>query len=107
MKIHSEKILYKYKLIPLKQKGIVLVICGSKDFKVAKDGEIKSDNKSLQKMRLRNEQKTLEIFQVRLEEIINKAHPLVRFSMINWKYLEEKLSEKYTEKQERQAKRYN
>lgn len=50
-------------------------------------------------MRPRNEQKTLEIFKVRLEEIINKAHPLVRLSeTINWKKLEEKLAEKYTAK---------
>lgn len=48
-------------------------------------------------MRPRNEQKTLEIFKVRLEEIINKAHPLVRLSAtINWKNLEEKLLMKYT-----------
>lgn len=50
-------------------------------------------------MRPQNEQKTLEIFKVRLEEIINKAHPLVRLSdTINWKNLEEKLSKKYSEK---------
>ncbi len=50
-------------------------------------------------MRPRNEQKTLEIFKVRLEEIINKAHPLVSLSeTINWKKLEEKLLVKYTEK---------
>ena len=50
-------------------------------------------------MRPRNEQKTLEIFKVRLEEIINKSHPLVKLSdTINWKNLEEKLSVKYTEK---------
>lgn len=50
-------------------------------------------------MRPRNEQKTLEIFKVRLEEIINKAHPLVMLAeTINWKSLEEKLSAKYSEK---------
>jgi transposase, IS5 family len=50
-------------------------------------------------MRPRNEQKTLEIFKVRLEEIINKAHPLVKLSsQVNWKELEEKLSVKYKEK---------
>jgi len=31
-------------------------------------------------MRPRNEEKTLEIFKVRLEETINKTHPLVRLS---------------------------
>jgi hypothetical protein len=31
-------------------------------------------------MRPKNEQKTLEIFKVRLEEIINKEHPLVKLS---------------------------
>jgi IS5 family transposase len=47
----------------------------------------------------RNEQKTLEIFKVRLEEIINKAHPLVRLSdTINWNQLRKKLLVKYTEK---------
>lgn len=51
------------------------------------------------KMRPRAETKTLEIFKVRLEEIINKAHPLVKLSeAINWKELEEKLSKKYSEK---------
>jgi len=50
-------------------------------------------------MKPKNEQKTLEIFKVRLEEIINKEHPLVRLSeSINWKSLEEKLTEKYSEK---------
>lgn len=50
-------------------------------------------------MKPRNEKKNLEIFKVPLEEIINKAHPLVRLSeTINWKALEEKLSEKYSEK---------
>lgn len=50
-------------------------------------------------MRPRNEQKTLEIFKVLLEEIINKAHPLVKLAeTINWKKLEEKLWKKYTEK---------
>jgi len=50
-------------------------------------------------MKPKNEKKMLEIFKVRLEEIINKKHPLVRLSeSINWKNLEEKLSEKYTEK---------
>lgn len=50
-------------------------------------------------MKPKNEQKILEIFKVRLEEIINKAHPLVRLSeTINWKVLEEKLSEKYSNK---------
>ena len=50
-------------------------------------------------MRPRNEQKTLEIFKVRLEEIINKTHPLVKLSeTINWKSLELKLSKKYAEK---------
>jgi IS5 family transposase len=50
-------------------------------------------------MKPKNEQKTLEIFKVRLEEIINKAHPLVRLSdTINWKALEEKLTQKYSEK---------
>lgn len=50
-------------------------------------------------MKPKNEQKTLEIFKVRLEEIINKAHPLVKLSeSINWKSLEENLSGKYSEK---------
>jgi IS5 family transposase len=50
-------------------------------------------------MRPRNEQKTLEIFKVRLEEIINKTHPLVRLAeTINWKKLEEKMLVKYTAK---------
>lgn len=50
-------------------------------------------------MKPKNEQKTLEIFKVRLEEIINQEHPLVRLSKtINWKALEEKLTEKYSEK---------
>lgn len=50
-------------------------------------------------MRPRNEQRTLEIFKVRLEEIINKEHPLVKLAKaINWKNLEEKLSKKYSEK---------
>ena len=50
-------------------------------------------------MKPKNEQKTLEIFKVRLEEIINKEHPLVRLSKtINWKSLEEKLTQKYSEK---------
>jgi len=50
-------------------------------------------------MKPKNEQKSLEIFKVRLEEIINKARPLVRLSeTINWKELEEKLSEKYSDK---------
>jgi IS5 family transposase len=50
-------------------------------------------------MKPKSEQKTLEIFKVRLEDIINKAHPLVRLSeTINWKSLEEKLSSKYSEK---------
>lgn len=50
-------------------------------------------------MESKNEQKTLEIFKVRIEEIINKAHPLVRLSeTINWKLLEEKLSVKYSKK---------
>ncbi len=50
-------------------------------------------------MKPKNEKKTLEIFKVRLEEIINKQHPLVKLSeSINWKNLEEKLSEKYSEK---------
>lgn len=45
------------------------------------------------------QQKTLEIFKVRLEEIINKAHPLVKLSeSINWQLLEEKLSKMYSEK---------
>lgn len=50
-------------------------------------------------MRPKNEQKTLEIFKVRLEEIINLEHPLVVLSKtMNWKSLEEKLSEQYSEK---------
>lgn len=50
-------------------------------------------------MKPKNEKKNLEIFKVSLEEIINKAHPLVKLSeAINWKALEEKLSEKYSEK---------
>jgi len=49
-------------------------------------------------MKPHNKQKTLEIFKVQLEEIINKAHPLVRLSdTINWNNLEEKLSKKYSE----------
>ena len=50
-------------------------------------------------MKPKNEKKNLEIFKVLLEEIINKNHPLVKLSeSINWKVLEEKLSEKYSEK---------
>ncbi len=50
-------------------------------------------------MKPKNEKKTLEIFKVRLEEIINKEHPLVKLSeAINWKNLEQGLSKKYTEK---------
>ena len=50
-------------------------------------------------MKPREEEKTLEIFKVRLETIINKAHPLVKLSeAINWKNLEDKLSKKYSEK---------
>jgi IS5 family transposase len=50
-------------------------------------------------MRPRNEKKSLEIFKVPLEEIINKEHPLVKLAeSINWKNLEENLSKKYTEK---------
>lgn len=50
-------------------------------------------------MKPKNEKKNLEIFKVLLEEIINKNHPLVKLSeAINWKILEEKLSEKYSEK---------
>lgn len=48
-------------------------------------------------MKPRNEQRTLEIFKVRLEEIINKEHPLVKLAeSINWKSLEEKMSKKYS-----------
>lgn len=65
----------------------------------------KNNNKSLQKIKPKNEKKTLEIFKVRLEEIINKKHPLVKLSdAINWKNLEEKLSEKYSEKMGAPAK---
>ncbi|MBA4406107.1 hypothetical protein C0389_02415 [bacterium] len=50
-------------------------------------------------MRPRKGQKTLEIFKVRLEEIINKTDSLVRLSgTMKWKELEEKLSKKYIEK---------
>lgn len=50
-------------------------------------------------MKPKKEEKTLEIFKVRLEEIINKSHPLVKLSeTINWKRLEENLSKKYSEK---------
>ena len=50
-------------------------------------------------MKPKNEKKTLDIFKVRLEEIINKEHPLVKLSeAINWKDLEERLSKKYAEK---------
>jgi len=50
-------------------------------------------------MKPKKEEKTLEIFKVRLEEIINKSHPLVKLSeTINWKSLEENLSKKYSEK---------
>ena len=50
-------------------------------------------------MKPRTEQKTLEIFKVRLEEIINKKHPLVKLAeAINWKNLEESLSKKYSER---------
>ena len=50
-------------------------------------------------MKPRKENKTLEIFKVRLEEIINKEHPLVKLTeTINWKNLEEKMSKKYSEK---------
>lgn len=50
-------------------------------------------------MEPKNEKKTLEIFKVSLEEIINKKHSLVKLSeTINRRNLEEKLSEKYSEK---------
>ena len=50
-------------------------------------------------MKPREKEKTLEIFKVRLETIINKAHPLVKLSeAINWKNLEEKLTKKYSER---------
>jgi transposase, IS5 family len=50
-------------------------------------------------MKPRNEQKTFEIFKVRLEDIISIGHPLVKLTdTINWKELEEKLSKKYSEK---------
>ena len=50
-------------------------------------------------MKPRKEKKTLEIFKVRLEEIINKEHPLVKLTeTINWKKLEEKLSKKYSDR---------
>ncbi|MBA4407039.1 hypothetical protein C0389_07185, partial [bacterium] len=66
-------------------------------FKFAR--EIKNNKISLQKLKPRREQKTLEIFKVRLEEIINKEHPLVKISeTMNWKNMEEALSKKYTEK---------
>ena len=53
----------------------------------------------MQKIRPKNEKKTLEIFKVRLKEIINKAHPLVQLAKsISWNNLEENLSEKYTKK---------
>lgn len=56
-------------------------------------------------MRPKKEQKTLEIFKVRLESIINKAHPLVKLAdVINWQELEEELSKKYTEKMGAPAK---
>jgi IS5 family transposase len=56
-------------------------------------------------MRPRTEAKTLEIFKVRLEAIINKEHPLVKLSeAINWKELEEKLSKNYSEKMGAPAK---
>lgn len=46
-------------------------------------------------MRPKKSQKTLEIFKVRLEEIINKDYPLVKLAdVINWKELEVKLSKK-------------
>ena len=47
----------------------------------------------------KKEEKTLEIFKVRLEDIIDKAHALVKLAeKINWKNLEEKLSKKYSER---------
>ena len=50
-------------------------------------------------MKPRNEQKTLEIFKVRLTEIINKTHPLVKLAeTINWKNLEEQLAKNYSER---------
>jgi hypothetical protein len=50
-------------------------------------------------MKPKNEQKTLEIFKVQLEEIINKEHPVVILTeTIKWKALEEKLTAKYSEK---------
>lgn len=50
-------------------------------------------------MKPRNAQKTLEIFKVRLTEIINQRHPLVKLSeTINWKNLEEQLAKNYSEK---------
>jgi IS5 family transposase len=56
-------------------------------------------------MKPKNEKKTLEIFKVRLEEIINKEHPLVKLSeAISWKNLEEKLSKNYSEKMGAPAK---
>ncbi len=50
-------------------------------------------------MKPRKEKKTLEIFKVRLEEIIDKCHPLVKLTeTINWKNIEEKLSKKYSDR---------
>ena len=47
----------------------------------------------------KKEEKTLEIFKVRLEDIIDKEHALVKLAeKINWKNLEEKLSKKYSER---------
>jgi len=50
-------------------------------------------------MKPKKEQKTLEIFKVRLTEIINPTHPLVKLAeTINWKNLEEQLAHRYSEK---------
>jgi len=51
----------------------------------------------LQKKRPKNEKRTLEIFKVSLEDIIDMKHPLVKLSRtIHWENLQEKLSEKYS-----------
>jgi IS5 family transposase len=50
-------------------------------------------------MKHRNAQQTFEIFKVRLTEIINKTHPLVKLAeTINWKNLEEQLAKNYSER---------
>lgn len=58
-------------------------------------------------MRPRKTPKTLEIFIVRLIEIMGMSHPLVKLTeTMNWENLQEELAETYSENMGSQAKRY-